>query len=74
MIFHLADGDKIPILDQMMFHTAVTYKVDRKVDMDKETEGSGRETEESLKMGIESTGSEALRAGGASRDELDCLR
>lgn len=57
-----------------MFHTAVTYKVDRKVDMVKETEGSGRETEEGLKTGIDSAGLEALRAGGASRDELNFLR
>ena len=37
------------ILDQMMVRTAVAYQVDRKVDMVRETESPGRETEESLR-------------------------
>lgn len=33
LVFHPAGGERIPILDQMMFCTAVTYQMDRKVDM-----------------------------------------
>lgn len=31
--FQPTGGERIPILNQMMFRTAVTYQVDRKVDI-----------------------------------------